>query len=79
MGRSCFLKLLLVLALLLLSISHGFGRKILIDTVDVGDSSVPEQEASAIDRKMIEVLDYQDPKPNTNPRTGFIYGPSPRG
>ncbi|EEF30529.1 conserved hypothetical protein [Ricinus communis] len=77
MGRFCFLRVILVLALLALSSSHG--RKVM-ETVDVGDSYVQPEEIAGNSREMIEVLDYQlDPGPNTNPKTGFIYGPPPQG
>ncbi|KAJ8749873.1 hypothetical protein K2173_013788 [Erythroxylum novogranatense] len=79
MGRSCSLRFLLVFAILVLSISNGFGRKMMIETADVVDSSVQAEETAGKLRKMIEMLDYQDPQPNTNPRTGYVYVPSPQG
>lgn len=38
------------------------------------------QETAGKSREMVEVLDYQlDPVPNTNPKTGNIYGPPSPG
>ncbi|KAJ6936520.1 hypothetical protein NC652_011277 [Populus alba x Populus x berolinensis] len=81
MGWSCFLRVLLVLALLVLpSFSHGrgFGRKV-IETFEFGDSSIELEESAGNSRGMY-ALDYDlDPKPNTNPKTGYIYTPPPQG
>ncbi|KAL9354704.1 hypothetical protein Peur_052674 [Populus x canadensis] len=81
MGWSCFLRVLLVLALLVLpSFSHGrgFGRKV-IETFEFGDSSVELEESAGNSRGTYE-LDYDlNPKPNTNPKTGYIYTPTPQG
>ncbi|KAJ6290321.1 hypothetical protein OIU78_026112 [Salix suchowensis] len=81
MGWSCFFRVVLVLALLVLpSFSHGHGisRKV-IERYGFGDSSVKLEETAGNSRGMYE-LDYElDPKPNTNPKTGFIYSPPPQG
>ncbi|WCJ25680.1 hypothetical protein M5689_007548 [Euphorbia peplus] len=81
MGRSSFLHLLLLFALLSISFHHGFGRKLMMETLEVGDSSIKAEEIEGKSREMMmEGLDYNlDPEPNTNPKTGFIYGPPPRG
>ncbi|KAJ6866831.1 hypothetical protein NC652_038158 [Populus alba x Populus x berolinensis] len=78
MGWSCSFRVVLVLALLALpGFSHGFSRKV-IETYELGDSSVELEETAGKSRGMYE-LDYDlDPKPNTNPKTGYIYSP-PQG
>ncbi|KAI6670335.1 hypothetical protein NL676_005220 [Syzygium grande] len=61
--------MLLVSSILLLSSSsHGLGRKVM-ETV--------KQESGGQWRKMAEVMDYADPEPNTNPRTGYLLSPPP--
>ncbi|KAI3408023.1 Pectinesterase [Psidium guajava] len=76
MGRSSFLAGLLVSSLLLLSFSHGFGRK-LMQNVNRGDFPVELAENGGKWRKMVGVMDYSDPEPNTNPRSGFLLSPPP--
>ncbi|KAI3408021.1 Pectinesterase [Psidium guajava] len=74
MGRSRFLAMLL---LLLLAVSHGSARKVMEETVKQGGSRV-ELEGSGVKwRKMVGLLDYADPEPNTNPRTRFLLSPPP--
>ncbi|KAF8041455.1 hypothetical protein BT93_A0146 [Corymbia citriodora subsp. variegata] len=70
MDRSRLLAMLLVSSLFLLSSSHGFGRKVM-QTVKQGDSPVELEESGGKRRKM----DYSDPEPNTNPRSGFLLNP----
>lgn len=36
------------------------------------------QEVDRNIRKMYEVMDYADPEPNVNPRTGYIFTPPPQ-
>ncbi|KAI6670337.1 hypothetical protein NL676_005222 [Syzygium grande] len=75
MGRPRFLAMLLVSSLLLLSFSsHGFGRKVM-QAVKQGGSPVELEESGGKWRKMVEVMDYSDPEPNTNPRSGFLLSP----
>ncbi|KAL5805585.1 hypothetical protein ACOSQ4_028318 [Xanthoceras sorbifolium] len=77
MGWSCFNKLLpFSLLLLLCFFSHGFGRQ-LMETVDFEASSVQVKEGGGESREMMEVSDYNDPGPNTNPRAGYIFSPPP--
>ncbi|KAL3719243.1 hypothetical protein ACJRO7_004236 [Eucalyptus globulus] len=76
MGRSRSLAMLLVSSLLLLSFSHGFGRKVM-QTVKHGASPVELEESGGKWRKMVEVMDYSDPEPNTNPRSGYLLSPPP--
>ncbi|KAK9272610.1 hypothetical protein L1049_002985 [Liquidambar formosana] len=78
MGRSSFLTVLLVSALLILSSSRGFGRKVMA-TVEFEDSTVPLEETAGKPREMIESMDYKDPGPNTNPRAGYMFSPPPHG
>ncbi|KAB2613864.1 hypothetical protein D8674_036180 [Pyrus ussuriensis x Pyrus communis] len=76
MGRRWFLRFLLVSCLLALFSSHGFGRK-LMETGE--DSSVlVSRENHRKSRKMITVMDYADPEPNVNLRTGYIFTPPPQ-
>ncbi|KAM1358052.1 hypothetical protein ACFX1Q_045060 [Malus domestica] len=79
MGRRWFLRFLLVSSLLALFSSHGFGRK-LMETAEHGeDSSVlVSKENDGKSRRMITVMDYADPEPNVNPRTGYIFAPPPQ-
>ncbi|KAK8556868.1 hypothetical protein V6N13_064863 [Hibiscus sabdariffa] len=80
MGRSCFLKLLLLSMLLLLSFSRGQGfcaRK-LMETVEFEESTALLQENAETSRGMIEIMDYKDPGPNVNPKTGYIFSPPPQ-
>ncbi|ESR44408.1 hypothetical protein CICLE_v10013233mg [Citrus x clementina] len=80
MGRFCFYKLLLVSVLLLLSLPHGstgFSRQ-LKESVEFEDSTVHVQEAGAEPREMMELMDYKDPGPNTNPKSGFMLSPPPQ-
>ncbi|KAF8044104.1 hypothetical protein BT93_A2169 [Corymbia citriodora subsp. variegata] len=76
MGRSCFLAMLLVSSLLLLSPVHGFNRKV-TQTAKQRDFPVELEESGGKSRKMAEVMDYSDPEPNTNPRTGYLLTPPP--
>ncbi|KAK3409209.1 hypothetical protein EUGRSUZ_J01355 [Eucalyptus grandis] len=70
----------------------GFGRKVM-QTVKHGASPVELenysefsrsldhlfffQESGGKWRKMVEVMDYSDPEPNTNPRSGYLLSPPP--
>ncbi|KAK6280080.1 hypothetical protein POUND7_020347 [Theobroma cacao] len=77
MGRSWFLKLLLLSMLLVLS-SQGFGRKVM-ETVEFEESTAQSGEFADTSREMIEIMDYKDPGPNINPKTGYIFSPPPQG
>ncbi|OAY60180.1 hypothetical protein MANES_01G092200v8 [Manihot esculenta] len=80
MGRSCFLRVLLVLALLALSFSHGISTKVM-ETVEITrDSSVQAEESGGKSRELMEeMMDYQlEPGPNTNPTTGSMLAPPPQ-
>ncbi|PON96377.1 hypothetical protein TorRG33x02_079660 [Trema orientale] len=81
MGRRCFPTILLVSFFVLLFFSHGFGRRSL-KTVEGHQeesySSVEVKENGGVkSREMIEVTDYSEPEPNTNPRAGYIFTPPP--
>ncbi|KAK1552527.1 hypothetical protein Q3G72_018770 [Acer saccharum] len=77
MGRPCFNKLLIFSVLLLLCFSHGFGRQLMVTGEFEDSSTVQVQEARGESREMIEVMDYKDPGPNTNPKAGYIFSPPP--
>ncbi|GMJ08806.1 hypothetical protein HRI_004549800 [Hibiscus trionum] len=77
MGRSCFLKSLLVSMLLLLSFSQdqGFCTRKLMEAVEFENSTAQLEESAGT---MIEIMDYKDPEPNVNPKTGYIFNPPPQ-
>ncbi|XWS30247.1 hypothetical protein CRYUN_Cryun24cG0100100 [Craigia yunnanensis] len=78
MGRSWFLKLLLSM-LLIIFFSQGFGRKVM-ETVEFEESTAQlEREFADTSREIIEIMDYKDPGPNINPKTGYIFSPPPQG
>ncbi|MBA0753756.1 hypothetical protein Gogos_020051 [Gossypium gossypioides] len=79
MGRSCFLYLLLLSMLLLLSFSQGFSIRKMMETVAFEESTAQLEENADTSREMIEIMDYKDPGPNVNPRTGYIFSPPPQG
>ncbi|MBA0869970.1 hypothetical protein Goshw_005930 [Gossypium schwendimanii] len=79
MGRSCFLYLLLLSMLLLLSFSQGFSIRKMMETVAFEESPAQLEEKADTSREMIEIMDYKDPGPNVNPRTGYIFSPPPQG
>ncbi|KAG4179316.1 hypothetical protein F383_14499 [Gossypium arboreum] len=79
MGRSCFLNLLLLSMLLLLSFSQGFSIRKMMETVEFEESTAQLEENADTSREMIEIMDYKDPGPNVNPRTGYIFSPPPQG
>ncbi|KAG8481672.1 hypothetical protein CXB51_026581 [Gossypium anomalum] len=79
MGRSCFLNLLLLSMLLLLSFSQGFSIRKMMETVEFEESAGQLEENADTSREMIEIMDYKDPGPNVNPRTGYIFSPPPQG
>ncbi|KAJ0100022.1 hypothetical protein Patl1_21894 [Pistacia atlantica] len=78
MGRLCFSRVLLLSLLLALCFSLGFGR-LLMETVEFGDSTVEFQEAEigGESRELIELMDYKPTGPNVNPRTGYVFSPPP--
>ncbi|XP_010937174.1 uncharacterized protein [Elaeis guineensis] len=82
MGKPCFLALLLLSALVFLSFSQGYGRRIrVMRHYGRWHSPVPvvHEENSGMERKMVEMeMDYQDPTANTNPKGGTLpNSPSP--
>ncbi|KAK8711082.1 hypothetical protein V6N13_146382 [Hibiscus sabdariffa] len=78
MGCSWFLRLLLLSMLLnlILSVSQGMGRN-MVENVELEESSA-QMEFADTSRGMIEIMDYKEPGPNTNPRTAFIFCPPPQ-
>ncbi|MBA0724609.1 hypothetical protein Golax_021286 [Gossypium laxum] len=79
MGRSCFLYLLLLSMLLLLSFSQGFSIRKMMETAAFEEPTAQLEEKADTSREMIEIMDYKDPGPNVNPRTGYIFSPPPQG
>ncbi|XP_027188345.1 uncharacterized protein [Cicer arietinum] len=78
MGRSLFLVILLVSSFLFLSFGYGFGRVLLMETVEDGDSMKRLMEhANRKMREVYEIMDYSEPEPNTNPKSGIISSPPP--
>ncbi|XVF58289.1 hypothetical protein PTKIN_Ptkin07bG0053000 [Pterospermum kingtungense] len=75
MGRSWFLKLLLSM-LVVLFFSPGFSRKVM-ETVEFEQSTAQLEEFADTSREMIEIMDYKDPGPNVNPKTGYMLSPPP--
>ncbi|KAI4346613.1 hypothetical protein L6164_007494 [Bauhinia variegata] len=74
MGHSRFVSILLLSSLLCLTFTHGFGR-VLMETADHPHLTAGADEIVGKSRLMIEVMDYADPEPNTNPRSGYIVSP----
>ncbi|KAG4115803.1 hypothetical protein ERO13_D12G128666v2 [Gossypium hirsutum] len=68
MGGSWFLKLLLHSMLFILSFSQGLSRNWMENNEECVERA----------REMIEIMDYKEPGPNTNPRTSYIFGPPPQ-
>ncbi|KAM0936072.1 hypothetical protein DsansV1_C27g0199621 [Dioscorea sansibarensis] len=75
MGRSCLLVMLLVSLVFSLSITQGQCRWIkLMVHYDKGYSS--HEESSSVERGMMEmVMDYGDPRANTNHKGGAFNPP----
>ncbi|KAF8378690.1 hypothetical protein HHK36_030039 [Tetracentron sinense] len=76
MGRSYFLTVLVISALLALSSSQGLDRKVMT-TFEEEDSTVLLEENREKAREMMEVMDYKDPGANTNPKNGYMLSPPP--
>merc|ERR1712137_697191 len=81
MGRPRFLALLLVSALVFLSFSQGYGRRIrVMRHYGRWGSSAPvvHEENSGMEREMVETkMDYQEPGANTNPRGATVFNSPP--
>ncbi|KAE8680908.1 hypothetical protein F3Y22_tig00111366pilonHSYRG00332 [Hibiscus syriacus] len=78
MGRSCFLKSLLLSMLLLLSFSQGFRTRKLMGAGVFEGSTAQLEENAETSREMIGMMDYKDPRPNVNPKTGYVFNPPPQ-
>ncbi|TYJ08502.1 hypothetical protein E1A91_A11G079200v1 [Gossypium mustelinum] len=78
MGGSWFLKLLLLSMFFILSFSQGLGRKWMENNVEFQDYNVQLEEFAERAREMMEIMDYKQPEPNTNPRTSYIFGSPPQ-
>ncbi|KAJ7970997.1 Serrate RNA effector molecule like [Quillaja saponaria] len=77
MGRSSsFHMVLLVLSLLVLSFTHGLGRK--LTEIDEHKDSSTAVETAGISKETVGMMDYDEPQPNTNPKNGYIISPPPR-
>ncbi|GMI67027.1 hypothetical protein HRI_000372000 [Hibiscus trionum] len=64
--------------ILILSSSQGFSR-ILMENAEPEESTAQsEQEFADRYRETIGIMDYKEPGPNTNPRTGYIFCPPPQ-
>ncbi|XP_028780499.1 uncharacterized protein LOC114736795 [Neltuma alba] len=77
MSPSRFLALLLVMSLLSLAFTYGFGRA-LTETVPrhhYPAKAETTEENSRKMRLMIQVMDYGDPEANTNPKYGNLFSP----
>lgn len=72
MGHSRFLMILLVSSILLLSFGYGFGRVAMMERVEEGDSNMERDRKM---REVYEIMDYSDPEPNTNPKSGYTLTP----
>ncbi|KAB1211589.1 hypothetical protein CJ030_MR6G013919 [Morella rubra] len=57
---------------------EGFARNVM-ETVEHEDPTFHVEETAGKSREMIEVMDYSDPGPNTNPKSGYIFSPPPQG
>ncbi|XP_008783868.2 uncharacterized protein LOC103702970 [Phoenix dactylifera] len=81
MGRPRFLALLLVSALVFLSFSQGYGRRIrVMRHYGRWGSSAPvvHEENSGMEREMVETkMDYQEPGANTNTRGATVFNSPP--
>ncbi|KAK7273402.1 hypothetical protein RIF29_14451 [Crotalaria pallida] len=76
MGHSRFV-VLLVSTILLLSFGYGLGRVALMESVEPKHSIARIEEHYEKIRKMFEIMDYADPEPNINPKTGYLLSPPP--
>ncbi|EOY03488.1 Uncharacterized protein TCM_018578 [Theobroma cacao] len=50
-----------------------------METVEFEESTAQSEEFAGTSREMIEIMDYKDPGPNINPKTGYIFSPPPQG
>lgn len=67
---------LLISALMVLSFRQGCGRK-LLESSEYEDSTALVKGESDKSRVMVELMDYKDPGPNTNPKSGYPFDPAP--
>ncbi|KAL9257552.1 hypothetical protein AKJ16_DCAP12865 [Drosera capensis] len=77
-GGSLLLVALLVSAIVALLFAPGNGRKLLWNPEENNDAgALTIFEGKAVrERRVIEVMDYDEPGPNVNPGSGFI-SPTP--
>ncbi|OMO79311.1 hypothetical protein CCACVL1_13766 [Corchorus capsularis] len=50
-----------------------------METVEFEEPTAELEEFADTSREMIEIMDYKDPGPNVNPKTGYIFSPPPQG
>ncbi|KAF6171844.1 hypothetical protein GIB67_007365 [Kingdonia uniflora] len=67
-----FLVSVLILSLFFSSQGFGFGRNSMVSGNDNSNSVL---KGNGNVREMMEVMDYSDPEPNTNPKTGNLLTP----
>ncbi|KAJ8625850.1 hypothetical protein MRB53_034380 [Persea americana] len=80
MGRSYFLELLLIAALLSLTLSQGMGRKKMRFGEGASSYDVGVVNLERVDRGTMEVtMDYSDPGANTSPGNGYMIPTPPAG
>ncbi|MBA0620784.1 hypothetical protein Godav_006461 [Gossypium davidsonii] len=48
------------------------------NNVEFCEYNVQLEECAERAREMIEIMDYKEPGPNTNPRTSYIFGLPPQ-
>ncbi|KAJ0988290.1 hypothetical protein J5N97_006646 [Dioscorea zingiberensis] len=77
MGKPRFLAILLISALLCLSFSQGYGRRVrIMKHFQKGLFSPPLFKGKwKVGRVMVEMEDYREPGANTNPRSGSFFTP----
>ncbi|XP_039126400.1 uncharacterized protein LOC120262369 [Dioscorea cayenensis subsp. rotundata] len=76
MGRSCLLEMLLISMVFSISITQGHCRWIKL-TVNYDKGYPSHEENSSVERGMMEmVMDYGDPRANTNHRGGAFNPPT---
>ncbi|TYG44216.1 hypothetical protein ES288_D11G080200v1 [Gossypium darwinii] len=56
----------------------GLSGKWMENHVEFREYNVQLEEFAERGREMIEIMDYKEPGPNTNPRSSYIFGPPPQ-
>ncbi|KAL5095895.1 hypothetical protein RYX36_000222 [Vicia faba] len=76
MNRSHFL-LLLLSSILFLSFACGFGRVAMMETIEDEHSFKQLMDGDRKMSEVYEIMDYSEPEPNTNPKSGYALTPPP--